>query len=185
VRAAILLAAGASRRFGRPDKLAARIGRRAVLDHALALARASGAVRLIVVARAPHRASARERWLRTPLSRAGMGGSLAAALAALRPVEREVLIFLADMPFAAAPRRLRLDSGEDAARPIYRGRPGHPLLVRTAVARRLVRAGDDGLVRRLDPARVRLVRGERGAVLDIDTPVALRRARREGSRRRR
>ena len=104
--------------------------------------------------------------------------SLRAGLAALRPIEREVLIFLADMPFARAPR-LRFCPGADAARPCFRGQPGHPMLVRAAPARAALGTSDRGLGAALGTA---FVPGTAAHLLDIDTPTALRRAQRHGSR---
>jgi molybdenum cofactor cytidylyltransferase len=111
-------------------------------------------------------------------ARSGLSVSLAAGLAALRPIEREVLIFLADMPFAHAPR-LRLQPGFDAVRPHFARQPGHPMLVRSRVARAKLGTGDKGLGGGLATL---LVRGGGGHVFDVDTAHALRRARRHGSR---
>jgi molybdenum cofactor cytidylyltransferase len=178
LRVAIVLAAGRSRRFGRADKLAARIGKRSLLDHVIDRARASGACRILIIgAGRAMRPLPRVRWLRSPASREGMGGSLRVALHALRPIERELLVFLGDMPFAAVPRRFVLRAGLDAVRPSVGGRPGHPLLVRSRVARALAPAGDGGLVVKLVKGRVGLVPGGRGHVIDIDTRRALRAAR--------
>jgi len=177
MRAAILLAAGASRRFGRPDKLAQLLAGRSLLDHAVERARASGAGRvLLVTSRAPRYRGVTH--VRARNARSGLSASLAAGLAALRPIEREVLIFLADMPFAHAPR-LRLRPGMDAVRPRFRGRPGHPILVRTRVAKARLAGGDAGLRGAL---RTAFVRGDPGHVFDVDTVEALRIARRHGSR---
>ena len=109
--------------------------------------------------------------------RAGIGASLLAGLRAVRPIEREIVMFLGDMPLAAMPRAARLTAGYDAVRPTYRGLPGHPLLVRTDAARRLAQAGDRGLAAALDPARVVRVRGGPGTILDLDDRTALRRVR--------
>ena len=177
MRAAILLAAGASRRFGSRDKLKARLGRRNLLEHTLANARASGACRVILVTAARVRLAGVTH-VHAVRAREGLSFSLSAGLAALRPIEREVLIFLADMPFASAPR-LRLAAGVDAVRPRFRGQPGHPLLVRAAVAKARLGRGDKGLAGAL---RVRFVPGTAAHLIDIDTPEALRRARRHGSR---
>ena len=110
--------------------------------------------------------------------REGLGASLAAGLKALRPIEREVLIFLGDMPFAEAPRGMRLAVGDEAVRPVYRGEPGHPMMVRAGAARSAKISGDQGLAGKL---RVTMVRGGAGNLIDVDTMVALRRARRCGS----
>ena len=177
MRAAILLAAGASRRFGGRDKLKARLGSRSLLDLAVAHARASGACRVILVSTGRIRLAGVTH-VHAHRAREGLSASLAAGLAALRPIEREVLIFLADMPFAYAPR-LRLAPGVHAVRPRFRGQPGHPLLVRTTAARTGLGQGDKGLSESL---RARFVPGTAAHLIDIDTPAALHRARRHGSR---
>ena len=177
MRAAILLAAGASRRFGRRDKLREILAGRRLLDHALARARASGAHRVLLVTSGPLGIRGVTH-VRARNAGSGLSASLAAGLAALRPVEREVLIFLADMPFAHTPR-LRLRPGMDAVRPRFLGRPGHPMLVRTAGAKASLAGGDAGLRGALCTA---FVRGGSGHVFDIDTVEALRLARRHGSR---
>jgi len=179
MRAAIVLAAGASRRFGRIDKLNARLGGVPLLDHAIRNALASGAARVIVVTShdgISRRMGARIHRVRAARHREGLSASLAAGLAALRPIEREVLIFLGDMPFATVPRGMRLRPGLDAVRPVVGGKPGHPMLVRTTVARAAVSGGDRGLAGRL--GRSGQVRGAAGNLVDIDTPAALSRARR-------
>jgi molybdenum cofactor cytidylyltransferase len=177
MRAAILLAAGASRRFGCRDKLQERLAGRRLLDHAVAHVRASGVCRILLVSARPVRTRGATP-VRVPDFRSGLSASLRAGLAALRPIEREVLIFLADMPFAYAPR-LRLRPGVEAIRPRFRDRPGHPMLVRTHVARMRLGQGDKGLGGALATV---FVPGQAGHVLDIDTVGALRLARRHGSR---
>jgi molybdenum cofactor cytidylyltransferase len=177
MRAAILLAAGSSRRFGRRDKLKARLGSGSLLDHALANVRASGACRVILVSVHPKRIPGTTQ-VRAPRGQGSLSASLAAGLAALRPIEREALIFLADMPYARAPR-LRLFGGANAVRPRFRGLPGHPVLVQVAAARAALAAGEAGLGRSLWMA---YVPGRADHLLDIDTPAALRRVRRHGSR---
>lgn len=177
MRAAILLAAGASRRFGRRDKLRELLARRRLLDHAIAHALASGAARVLLVTSRPERMRGVTH-VRVRNARSGLSASLAAGLAALRPIEREVLIFLADMPFAYAPR-LRLSPGAEAVRPHFGAVPGHPMLVSTRAAKAGAGRGDKGLGNAL---RTALVRGAAGHVFDVDTLHALRRARRHGSR---
>jgi molybdenum cofactor cytidylyltransferase len=173
MRAAILLAAGASRRFGHRNKLEERLGTRSLLDHALANARASGACRVILVSNRRRRTIGVTH-VRICRACDGLSASLAAGLAALRPIEREALIFLADMPFARAPR-LRLSPHAEAARPQFEGRPGHPVLVRVQSARRRLVTGDRGLTGAL---RTTLVPGTAENLFDVDTRADLRRARR-------
>lgn len=177
MRAAILLAAGASRRFGRRDKLKERLAGLTLLEHAIANARGSGACRILLVTSGPTRAVGVKR-VRARDARFGLSSSLAAGLAALRPIEREVLIFLADMPFARAPR-MCIKPGFNAVRPQFLGQPGHPILVRVRAARSALGQGDKGLAKGL---LIASVPGKAEQVFDIDTPDALRLARRHGSR---
>lgn len=190
MRAAILLAAGSSRRFGRRNKLLAPLGTRPLLGHALVAARKAVEGRVIVVTGADRANVVRVvRSMRLPGVRLvhaarhgeGMGASLAAGLAELRPIERQFFLFLGDAPFVAKglPRALirALGPGTDAVRPMHRGVPGHPVLVRTAIARQAALKGDRGLGPLLRRARVRMIAAGPQAVGDIDTPVALARAR--------
>ena len=176
LRAAIILAAGASRRFGHRNKLKVKLNNQTLLDPVIANARASGACRILLVTRSGIRRPGLTS-VRLPRS-AALSASLAAGLAALRPIEREALIFLADMPFARSPR-LRLSPGIDAVRPRFCGRPGHPVLVRVKAAKTRLGQGDQGPGRAL---RTTFVPGSPAHLLDIDTLAALRRARRHGSR---
>jgi molybdenum cofactor cytidylyltransferase len=181
LRAAILLAAGQSRRFGSGDKLKAVLGRASLFSQSLKLAQGSGAVRVIVVGGPRVRQSAALRQVRSVRSREGIGESLSVALAALRPIEREVIIYLADMPLARLPNRITLRSSLDAVRPIWKGERGHPVLIRSQVARNVLLRCDRGLGVALARCRLAEVQGQPGNVLDIDTPAALRRLRRAGS----
>jgi CTP:molybdopterin cytidylyltransferase MocA len=94
------------------------------------------------------------------------------------PIEREVHIFLADMPFARA-TRMRIPPGYDAIRPIWRGMPGHPMLVRVSAAKAALGGGGEGLAGRI---RTAFTEGSYGSIADIDTRAGLRRARLCGSR---
>ena len=172
-----MLAAGSSKRFG-GAKLLARLHGRPLLLHAIDRARETGAARILVVAGARWARIARLTDRDVILVRArrhaeGLSASLAAGLAALRPIDRELILFLADMPFARMPR-MRLRPGIDAIRPEVAGKPGHPMLVRATVARRLGGKGDRGLAAMLDHRRIGAVRGCLGNIVDIDTRAALR-----------
>jgi CTP:molybdopterin cytidylyltransferase MocA len=187
LRVAVILAGGRSRRFGKGDKLTSRLWGRPLIEHALDRARESGAHRLILVVggRVLVRSGPRLTVIRSRSSAEGMGGSLRAALRHVRPVEREVLVFLADMPFAHAGATLRIPPGAQAVRPVFRGLPGHPLLVRAAALSEVSLSGDRGLAGALDRRRIASVEGDAGNVLDIDTRVALRRVRMDHAGRRR
>jgi CTP:molybdopterin cytidylyltransferase MocA len=142
VSAGLLLAAGEGRRFGGAKQLA-RVGGRPLIEHALAAL--DGLERVVVVlgARSDEIRAAADldgaevvvcaEWAE------GMGASLRTGLAALRDVD-EVVIVLADQPFItrAVVERVRAAPG-DAARAVYRGAPGHPVVIRRPV---LARAGE-------------------------------------------
>jgi molybdenum cofactor cytidylyltransferase len=189
MRAAILLAAGSSRRFGRTaNKLLAPRPGGAMLDRALATARAAPAARLIVVTgQDAVRVARRARGPRTTIvhagdHRRGLSASLRAGVRALRQCERAAFILLADMPWLDPCLAGRLARGWRpglvAARPFARGRGGHPVLATRALLAQVAAArGDRGLAGLLDelpsPALGRL-RADRRCLADADTPRALR-----------
>ncbi len=188
MRVAILLAAGNSRRFGAANKLFARYRGRTLLAHAITVARRAPAQRLIVVtgaqrarvADAVHRIEPRACLVHAQAHDEGMGASLRAAAHALRPIDREAFVFLADMPWLPVEMAGRLvrSAAKEAgvARPAWRGRPGHPVLLRgRALAMLAAAKGDEGPGRRGD-ARVALLPADRRCVADVDHPVALGRA---------
>ena len=140
--AGLVLAAGEGRRFGGRKQLALLDGR-PLIEHALAAL--AGLDRVVVVLGA-HADEVRRG---ADLGAAevvvcdgweeGMSASLRAGLAALRGAE-EVVILLADQPFmtAAVVERVRAAAGP-AARAVYGGEPGHPVVVRGPL---LERAGE-------------------------------------------
>lgn len=178
MRAAIVLAAGSSRRFGAANKLLVRWRGRPLLHHALKAALAAPVGRVIVVTGSGRsRVAGAVRALRNgrlTLVHArnhgeGRRASLAAGLAALRPRERQCLVFLGDMP--DLPRGIgerllrRIAPSDEAARPVRRCAPGHPVLLnrpRETLAR--LRAG------KLPFADARPVTAQRAAILDVDQP---------------
>lgn len=174
MRVAILLAAGSSRRFGRANKLlVGRIGTR-LIDRSIAIVRAAPVARIIVVT-GPDRAAVTQavRGARTTIvhardHRQGMGASLRAALRRLRPGERQAFLFLADMPDVPPTLAARLGRalrpGDAGVRPVWRGRPGHPVLLRLPLP--VMPSGDVGGAR---GATLRTMAGPRGCVRDVDT----------------
>lgn len=188
MRVAILLAAGSSRRFGAPNKLFARFGSRTLLEQAIRIAGRAPVQRLIVIVGSQaERVTAQVRShrpdavvVRARGHREGLGGSLRAASRRLRPIDRAAFVFLADMPWLqpeAAQALTRIAAPQDAmVRPAYRGRPGHPVLLGRDGLRALsAMRGDEGPGRSLIKD-VRLVRGSRRCIADVDRPAALRRA---------
>jgi molybdenum cofactor cytidylyltransferase len=140
--AGLVLAAGAGTRFGGPKQLA-RLDGRPLIEHALAALAGLDRVAVVLGARAGEirrgadLGSAEvvvcDEW------EEGMSASLRAGLAALRGAD-EVVIVLADQPFigTAAVERVRATPGP-AARAVYGGKPGHPVVVRAPL---LERAGE-------------------------------------------
>lgn len=188
--AAILLAAGASRRFGRDNKLLAPAPGGPVLARALRLARAAPVARLILVtghqhvrvAGAARRIDRRVVVVRARRHARGMGESLAAGARALWRRETRAFLFLADMGALdprLAGRLLRGGRGAQAVRPVARGRAGHPVLLGPALlatARTLGgEAGLQGAIGALGPRERRLVAADRRVLADADRPPLLRR----------
>lgn len=180
MRAAIILAAGRSRRFGAANKLLVRRYGKTLLQWAVETALGAPVGRVIVVTGADGArvrgaglaaGNSRVSILFAPDHRDGHHASLLRGLNALRRREREALVFLGDMPAltpATARRLTRLSvAGYAAVRPSYRDEPGHPVLIRDVggVRRRLERGmppfGRDEVLH---------VEEGRYSVLDIDRP---------------
>ena len=140
--AGLLLAAGAGRRFGGPKQLALLDGR-PLIEHALAALSELDRVVVVLGARADEIRAGAElgnaELVVCPDWAEGMSASLRHGLDALAGVD-EVVIGLADQPFitAAVVARVRAVPGS-AARAVYDGLPGHPVVVRRGL---LERAGE-------------------------------------------
>jgi len=187
MRAAIILAAGRSQRFGTTNKLLVRHRGKSLLQSAIEAALRAPVGRVIVVTGADrvrtrdaaysvgnHRVST----VFVPDHHEGHHRSLLRGLCALRRSEREALIFLGDMPVLAPTIGKRLAKasapGFVAVRPSFRGEPGHPVLIRD------IRTVRERLAQRNPPFRreeVLHVEAGRWAVLDIDRPGDLQRLR--------
>ncbi|MPS68517.1 MAG: nucleotidyltransferase family protein [Novosphingobium sp.] len=179
-RAAIVLAAGSSRRFG-GDKLSAPFEGEPLLFHAVHAARAAPVSRILIVARPDLDCGT---WDGAPavevlrVESDALSDSLKAGIAALgEPCD--VFVFLGDMPRLPHGEAARLadalGSGA-AAMPCRQGRPGHPVLLSARLLPEL--AGLTG-----DEGAGRLLRGRDDVVfvecddpaihLDIDRPEDL------------
>ena len=184
--ACVLLAAGGSRRYGKPKQLARYRGR-PLLVHAIEAARgALPSAPLIVVVGAEalrlrlvvRRAQCRARIVANPDWPQGMATSLRAGVAAIPRGTHAALVLLVDQPRvdAAALQRLvvawrRRPGAPAAAR--YAGRAGVPAVLprRHWRAVRALR-GDEGARALLRDAQVTLVEMPEAA-LDVDTPEDL------------
>jgi molybdenum cofactor cytidylyltransferase len=185
VRAAIVLAAGRSSRFGRADKMFAPLRGVPLLVHAVRAARAAPAARVLIATTQPARVRAVLRRHAVPgvhavpvaEASAPLSTSLRVAIAALRPIERDVFIFLGDMPDVdreAAARLVRRGwRGYAAVRPRHRGLPGHPVFVRN-VRGRTLGTGDAGF--RIERQAMGWIQGGPGSIRDVDRRGDLRRA---------
>lgn len=182
--AAVVLAAGESRRFGSPKQLALLEGR-TLLEHVLEAARGAGlrpvaAVVPVWLSQPASSAAADDLiWLRNPEPGQGMSHSLRLGLEALPPNVGAAVVLLGDEP------RVRVDHlralvAARGARPIVasdrHGLLAPPVLLeRDAFARVAALAGDVGLrdLIRGAPGLVAAVR--MAALADVDTPDDLRR----------
>ena len=183
---ALVLAAGEGRRFdptGRRWKLAETLpdGRAIVRASCEALV---GQVDEIVVVCGAHEADLARllagmplRLVPCPDAAVGMGASLKCGLRASTP-SVGWLLALADMPFVA-PATLRavgerLRQGADIVRPVFEGRPGHPVGFALRLREPLMAIGDEagasGLLRRLADRVVAMPVEDAGCVRDIDRP---------------
>ena len=191
---AIVLAAGASRRFGSQKLLAPLQGRPLVRwtvesvlaarpDEVIVVVGCEGdavrdalsglAVRIIV----------NERWEH------GMGGSLRAGISALAPGGDAVLIALGDQPGVdAGVIAALIEAWREGKRPIvapsYRGERGHPVIFASELLSELSAVDGDRGARDVitrDPSRLTLVELDAPAPLDVDTEAELERVR-EGPR---
>ena len=175
--AGLVLAAGEARRFGGPKQLAELDGR-PLLEHVVGAA-AGVLERVIVVlgARAAEiRAHADLRGAEVvvcPDWAEGMSASLRCGLAALRG-EDEVLVVLGDQPRVsqAAVARVLATPGP-AARAVYGGVPGHPVVLRAPLLARADDLRGDMGFRDLLTDAVEVECGDVGDATDIDTPEDL------------
>ena len=191
--AAMVLAAGAGRRFG-GSKLTARWRGGVLLDGALEAAFAAPVSQVLVVvggddcvdAAARAFAEARDtaerlQLVSAPDWRTGMAASLRAGLQALAPGICGAFVFLGDMPHIPhdlAPRLAgRLIGDVQAVQPLYGGAPSHPVLLGAELFEAAMRLdGDRGAQRLLRAPGVRVARldvDDAGVSLDVDTPEAL------------
>lgn len=187
---AILLAAGESRRMGRPKQLLAWQGR-TLLQHALESLIDSDADEIVLVL--GHEADLIRKSLPAlpikivinPDYIQGMASSLRQGLLAMDPESEAFLVLLADQPGIGPEiintliRRFRqADPKRGIVRPAYRGRQGHPVLISVRYLQEALQLQGDAGARRIllnHPGDILEIEVDRDAVLrDIDTPEAYR-----------
>ena len=181
--AAIILAAGLSRRMGRP-KLLLEVEGRPIIRHAVERVISAGIRHVLVVAPPEHEALARAldglevRFAVNPIPEAGQGSSVSAGVRALAPGTTAVLIALGDQPGVPAEvipaliEALKVP-GKTIAAPRYTDGLGNPVLFTTSVFPELLAlAGDRGAraVVERDPSRLAVVDIRSCMPRDIDTP---------------
>lgn len=190
---ALVLAAGAGRRFG-GDKLLAPYRGFPLLDQAVNAALAAPVAQVVLVTGhdaervgaagilAARRAGAAERLrlVHAPDHGEGMGASLRAGIGVIPQDAQGVFVFLGDMPLipCALASRLAAALGDaPAAVPVHGGRRGHPVLFAAKVFPHLTRswgdAGAKALIHRLGSQIVQVETDEAGVLVDIDSPEDL------------
>jgi molybdenum cofactor cytidylyltransferase len=189
----ILLAAGAGKRFG-GRKLLAPFRDGVLVEGALAAAFAAPAERVFLVtgtadlaaaARAFALQSGQEERLRVvPVAdpQEGLSVSLRAGIAALPPSATGAFVFLGDMPgvpHGVAGRLAKALEGSPAlaAAPAFRGRRGHPVLLRKDLFPLLGQLRGDrgagGLLGTLGEGLLQVEVPDEGVLRDIDRPEDL------------
>jgi len=183
---ALVLAAGAGRRFG-GSKLLALIDGAPVIRRTLDAVIAAGFGEVVVATGADHEAVADAlhglpcRIVSTPDWDDGMAASLRTGLGAFGVPGKSLFVFLGDMPLvpvSLCPALAGLaDKAGYAARPRVGGKPGHPVAFASAALPDLARlTGDQGaaaLLKGRSTGVAYLDTDATGAMLDIDSPADL------------
>ena len=182
--AAIVLAAGRSKRFGAADKLAAELNGKTVLDHVLDSLASAGLDQVILVT-GPEAAAVPEAvdHVVNATPEAGMGVSLATGMTALQSCDG-VFIVLGDVPFVRAGLVVAMKerlSDHDIVVPMHDGQRGHPVLFGPACFDALRQCRGDVGARHVITSglfRVAMYEDESAAgQMDVDTPEDLARLR--------
>jgi molybdenum cofactor cytidylyltransferase len=195
--AAIMLAAGFSRRMGGENKLLKPLDGRPLIAHALATASGLGLGQLIVVLGdaadviaplLPASATA----IRNRRAAEGMGASLASGAMALDPALAGAFVVLADMPFVTPGDYSKLAASFDAEGrdaiciPLHGRRRGHPVLFPARHFPDLAASqGDSGARRLLAEPSVRVCEVDGcspGVLADFDDPSAFAAPARDAAR---
>jgi molybdenum cofactor cytidylyltransferase len=190
VIAALLLAAGSSRRFGAP-KLLQDLGGKPVIRWSLESLIGPPVDEVLVVVPPEHRQLQRAlaglpvRYVVNFGADSGIGSSIAAGVSALRSNSQAVLVALADeprMPKIALSHVLERyrQGGASIVVPTYEGVRGHPVLFDRSVFAEVRQLGGDVGARELterDPSRLAFVEVGSAKPVDVDTPADLEKLR--------
>jgi molybdenum cofactor cytidylyltransferase len=187
---AVLLAAGAGRRFGDGGKLLASYAGGCLIDGALRLALAAPVDEVVLITGArggavgDHALSRfgdpRLRVLKAPDWDDGLSASLRAGLKAVGDADA-ALVMLGDMPRVPAsvlpPLVDAVRMGAWAAAPVFGGRRGHPVVFSAALYPRLLAlSGDQGagrLLAGMAEGLALVAAPDDGVLYDVDTPCDL------------
>ena len=182
--AVIILAAGSSRRFGTENKLLADFRGKPLLAHVLGVVSSlTAAKKLLVTGHDRDRVAALgESFGILPVHNdqhlAGMGTSIACGVKNLDSTVAGVFIVPGDMPLISAEHFLKLAASlrtsETICRPLFDGRPGHPVLFgRAHFSALAMLEGEKGAQAVINAAADNLVTIEQGnadVTYDVDTP---------------
>jgi molybdenum cofactor cytidylyltransferase len=185
----VVLAAGASTRFGSAKQLA-RLRGKTLVQHAVDAAIDAGPGEVVVVlgreadaVEASLTLSTPARIVRNPRYAEGQSTSLTAGLRACDPGSRAAIVLLADQPGIRSEHVRALASAFverpcDAVRLRFRDGPGPALLARSLWPEVMQLSGDVGARALLDaqPERVRWLHVDEDAPRDVNTPEDLERA---------
>ena len=188
--AAIVLAAGRSRRMG-TQKLLLPYAGRTVIGHIVEQVAAAPVGRIIVVTGADYDAVTRAldgrnvTFVRNPAAEGEMLSSVRCGLRALPESCRAAVVVLGDQPgvnagLIAALIEAHVQSGRRIVVPTFGGRRGHPVLISARCFEDLLTGFDDvglrGLVRAHPEDVLEVAAGSAGVLEDLDTPEDYRRA---------
>ena len=180
MRVAIVLAAGASRRMGRP-KLELDLGGKTLVERSVQnlLDASVDRVRLVVPPGSALAPTKSLEVIRNPNRDGGLSSSLRVGLRGLPAATRVVLVALADKPLVKPETIRKLldvfeEGGAKVVYPVYRGEQGHPVLWDAALVDELSAVeGDRGAKSMLDAHRLEALAvpvDDAGVCFDIDTP---------------
>lgn len=190
--AALLLAAGASRRFGGGlQKLVQELNGRPVVRWSAESLIGSPMDEVVVVVGSSDQpvrdalAGLDVRYARNAAADQGMASSIAVGVSALSAGTEAVLVALGDEPLVGRDPVRRVveryrQGGASVVAPVFRGVRGHPVLFdRSVFAELAALSGDRGArgVTDRDPARLALVELDVPKPVDVDTPEDLARLR--------